>query len=162
MWIIGLLLKWTLNCLYGVKYFTCIINQSIDIVCFNHKDETFYFVALYVLLGFFKGGGLKKRLARLFELIDFLLFFLWVALQYEYISDKKTLSEAHDFCMKRGSKLSDLQENLTLVSQECSDNCIGEDLWTSASAAPYLSILGKKTLIWRLTSHNWWLIVRKM
>nr|XP_022331823.1 uncharacterized protein LOC111129644 isoform X2 [Crassostrea virginica] len=63
-------------------------------------------------------------------------------LQYEYISDKKTLSEAHDFCMKRGSKLSDLQENVTLVSQECSDDCIGEDLWTSASAAPYLSILG--------------------
>nr|XP_022331815.1 uncharacterized protein LOC111129644 isoform X1 [Crassostrea virginica] len=63
-------------------------------------------------------------------------------LQYEYISDKKTLSEAHDFCMKRGSKLSGLQENVTLVSQECSDDCIGQDLWTSKFAAPYLSILG--------------------
>ena len=82
------------------------------------------------------------------------------------------MSEAHDFCMKRGSKLSDLQENVTLVSQECSDDCIGEDLWTSTSAAPYLSILGiKKSLteIWlqdrqapfTINNSNKLLIVRK-
>ena len=55
--------------------------------------------------------------------------------------------------MKRGSKLSDLQENVTLVSQECSDDCIGEDLWTSTSAVPYLSILGIK----KLTLNEIWL-----
>ena len=56
--------------------------------------------------------------------------------------------------MKRGSKLSDLQENVTLVSQECSDDCIGEDLWTSTFAAPYLSILGIKK---KLTLNEIWL-----